>query len=288
MKANWENKVNVRGYVFSTKNLKERVSSKDGSKFISGNLNIATDENALNVVTVSFYASEFYKNGNRNNTYTMLKDIIDGNVKTYEQVGKDAARVRISADIGVNDYIGQDGEMHSPKQVRGKFIHTDDYNTFEASWEADTVITSATIREYEGEEPSLLLRGFVLDYRNAMVPVNFSARDKASIEFFEGQDISPSNPCVINISGVIATNTVVRESTEETAFGARVKNTSRSFQTWEVTSGKTPLDFDDEAVITADDVKRLTTEREARLQYVKERNANRQFTQPATKVEYDF
>ena len=295
MKQNWENKMNVRGYVFNTKNLNLRTS-KDGSNYISGNVNIATDEDAMSVVSVSFYATEKYKSGKPNGTYNLLKQIIDGEVHTYEQVGKDAVKVRIDANIGVNDFVGKDGEIRSPKQIHGSFMYIDKYPGFEAKFEADAVFTSATERKFEGEEPFLALRGFVLGFKNALIPVEFTARDKASMNFFESQDISPAEPLAINIGGEIVTNTVVRESTEETAFGERTVNNTRSFQSWVVTSGKMPYEFGDDAVMTKDDIKRLTAEREVVLERVKERAANRAgnsfatTSKPATKGvdEYDF
>lgn len=294
MKQNWENKVNVRGYVFNTKNLNMRTT-KDGTNYISGNVNIATDEDALSIVSVSFYATENYKSGKPNDSYKLLKQIIDGEVHTYEQVGKDAVKVRVDATIGVNDFMGNDGEIRSPKQVRGSFIHLDKYPGFEAKFEADAVFTSATEREFEGEEPFLSLRGFVLGFKNAMIPIELTARDKASMNFFESQDISVSEPLAINVSGEIVTNTIVRESTEETAFGERKVNSTRSFQSWVITSGKTPYEFGDDAVMTKDDIKHLTAEREATLERVKERAANRagnSFTtsKPAAKPvdQYDF
>ncbi len=276
MKQTWKNSVNVAGYVFSTRNLNPRVS-KDGTNYISGAVNIAVDEDALNVIPVSFYATETYKNGKPNDTYNVLKQIADGSVQTYQQAGKNAARVRVDGSISTNDFVGRNGDVVSPKQVRGSFIHFDSVSNFCANFDADTVFTSCAERTVEGEEPFQSLRGFVLSYKNAMVPVEFSVRSKEGMKFFDSQDISASNPLVILVKGKIVTNTVEHKTCEEGAFGESVVNTtSRSFQSWDVTfAAREPYEFGDEGAISKDDIKRLVAEREVALERVKDRAANR-------------
>ena len=56
-KETYANEVNVRGYVFSH-TLQERDSTRNpGDKVIMGLVNIATDDDAVNVVPVNFYVA---------------------------------------------------------------------------------------------------------------------------------------------------------------------------------------------------------------------------------------
>ena len=63
MKESFINNVNIRGYVFSH-TLQERDSTKNpGDKIIMGLVNIATDDDAINVVPVNFCVAEKTKAG---------------------------------------------------------------------------------------------------------------------------------------------------------------------------------------------------------------------------------
>ena len=74
-KESYINNVELRGYVFSH-TLQERESTSDrtkGQKYISGLINIATDDEAVNVVHVNFYVMELTRKGTVNATFTNLK-----------------------------------------------------------------------------------------------------------------------------------------------------------------------------------------------------------------------
>lgn len=279
MKKDWKNSVAVRGYLFSVKNLNKRVA-KDGSNYISGVVNVAADENAMNVVSVFFYAPERFKSGNSNDTYLLLNDILLGNYRTYEQVGKDAPRLRIDASISPNDFVGRDGNVVTSKQIRGSFAHLDDRApSFHAQFDADCVINVINEREFEGEESSVTVKGFTCGFRGDMIPVEFSVRDPQLKEYFLSQEVSSANPMIANMRGEIVNNTVTRETVEDNAmsFGKpRVKTTSRSFQSWDITGGTRLGEFEDGNIITRDDIKRMKADRDVVVARVKERAANRQ------------
>ena len=78
------NKTHIEGYVYQH-TLEKKVSGPNsnnpGTEFISGNLDVLTDNAGVNVVTVHFsYVTATTKGGKTNSTYTALSDIIDGKV----------------------------------------------------------------------------------------------------------------------------------------------------------------------------------------------------------------
>lgn len=283
MKAKMTNTMSVRGYVFSH-NLQKRVSKKTGEDFISGTLNIATDDTAVNVVPVNFaYVTPTYRNGNANATYQLLESIINGESKTFENAGTNATRVRIDGDIEVNDWITRDGELASPKRMRGGFIHElrpdEAIGNAPVRFEADMLIQTAASRESSDGSEYLELKGFVFNYRNDVLPVTLSSSGKAGMDFFEAQDISPSTPYFGKVWGTIQTNTVVTQAetdASEVGFGApAVQTSTRTFRSWEVTGANVNLGMD-ESTITEEELKAALVKRENDLAEVRKRWEERQ------------
>lgn len=262
MKAKFTNSFSGRGYLFSTDRLEKRTSQK-GVEYIGGTINIATDEDALNVVPINFtYVTPTYKNGNTNATYQLLESILNGETKTYEAVGKDAARVRVDGDIEVNDWVNRDGEAVATRRVRGSFVHllnpSETFGATPAHFEADMLIQSVVQKESADGSEYLTLNGFVFNFRGDILPVNFSVSSEAGMKFFEDQDISSSEPFFGKVWGDIK-STVVTTTTEQDAaevgFGApAVQTSSRTFRTWEVSGANVNLGLDD-STITMDELK---------------------------------
>ena len=65
----------------------------------------------------------FSKSGKPNTTYSFLEQIIDEN-NTYEMKGTEATKIRITGDVECNDFVTREGEMASPKRIRGGFAHS--------------------------------------------------------------------------------------------------------------------------------------------------------------------
>ena len=83
MKKDFINKEFIEGRLYQhnlvMKTVKNEQSTEFGKEFISGTIDIATDEEGLNVIPVHFtYVTEITKNGKVNATYTNLKNIING------------------------------------------------------------------------------------------------------------------------------------------------------------------------------------------------------------------
>lgn len=262
MKNSFTNRVAIRGYLFSTDRLEKRTSQK-GVEYIGGTVNVATDEDALNVVPVNFtYVTATYKNGNANATYQLLESIINGETKTYEVAGKDAARLRIDGDIEVNDWINRDGEAVATRRVNGRFVHplnaNESFGETPAHFEADMLIQSVTTRESVDGSEYMTLNGFVFNFRGEVLPVSFSVASESGMKFFENQDISSSDPYFGKVWGDIKSTVVTTTSEQddsEVGFGApTVQTSSRTFRTWEVSGANVNLGLDD-TTITMDELK---------------------------------
>lgn len=291
MKNSWVNKTHVEGYIFNKgdgrRAIQKRVTGENsknpGQEYIQGEINIATDESATNVVTVWFqYVTPTWpaRNGKPerpNTTFQTLENIID-NASTYEEVGTSATKVRIDGNIGVNDFYTRDGELASPKRIEGSFIHlmnsTDQIANRASTFEAEMVIAGVSEQELEDSPNYLRLRGYVFNFRKDILPVEFSVRSESGINYFESQDISNSNPMVTKVWGDIVSTIINIEHEVESAFGDPTVNvTTRTIRSWDVIGASAePLDWDDESTITKAELKEKLSEREARLAEQKKRD----------------
>jgi len=116
MKKTFINATHVEGLVYEH-NLELRVSGENsknpGTEFIMGTLNIATDNDCVNIVPIHFtYVTATTSKGSANATFGVLKDIIDKKIGTVMTVGKEnASKVRIDSAIGLNEfYSDRNGE----------------------------------------------------------------------------------------------------------------------------------------------------------------------------------
>jgi hypothetical protein len=278
-----KNVVYVEGYVYNFSlfpNVARPNSKNPGQEYINGTVNIATDEDGINIVSVRYtYVTPTWKNGKENETYTILKALIDG-APTWDKDGKDkATKLRIQGDVEVNDFMGRDGNMVETKQVRGGFTHyaNDGFRDKRNNFETDIIITSAVRVEVEDGDDYMNLSGYVFNFRNDFIPVTYSLVNEAGIKYFEGLDISMNNPYYTYVWGRIVSSTQRIEKQVETAWGApQVEYTTRTLRMW-VVDGCSPdyYDFDDVDTITLDEFKQGLANREQQKAEAKARQEAR-------------
>jgi len=289
MKKKMINATHIEGLLYEDK-LEKKVTGENsknpGTEYITGTIDIATDDNGVNIVPVHFtYVTEKTSKGNTNATFGMLNNIIEGNIKTVMGAGKEkAAKVRVDSALGLNEfYSDRTGEeqLVCAKRNEGGFVHTTDTlaedektrNTFQT----DMIICS-TMRQEADEEKNLpeklIIKGFVFDFRNALLPVEFSALNENAMNYFEGLNASPSEPVFTKVWGRQVSETVVREIREESAFGDdSVREVRSTRKDWVVTgAARDPYVWDDESSITADEFKKALADREVYLAELKKRN----------------
>ena len=281
------NTEHVEGRVYQhnlvLKTVQNTASANHGKEFISGNLEIATDEAGLNIVPVHFtYVTETTSNGNTNQTYTNLKKIIEGG-KTWITDGKDGAmKVKVDTALALNDfYTSQDDRLVSTKVNEGGFVTIisgelcpeQERNTFSA----DMVITSANRIEADPEKniekDYVVVKGAVFNFRNDLLPVDFIVRTPDGMTYFEDLGASQNEPVFTKVWGRITCNSITTERKEETAFGEEsVRTFERKVKEWLITgTSKVPYEFGEEGVLTVEELKKAAQDREVRLADIKKR-----------------
>lgn len=306
------NKVHIEGWVYDHK-LTSKVAGEKaknpGVTFINGTIDVATDDNCLNIVTIHYsYVTPVTKQNKPNATFNALNAILTDN-KTVVKVGKEnAVKVRADTSIGLNEfYSDRNGkeELVSAKRNEGGFIHiiTDtlsEKDTDRNNWEADTVVTK--VREIEADPErnlpaKVIISGYMFDFKNALLPVDVVAYKESAQNYFLGLEASESNPTFIKLKGQQVSQVIIRTVTEESAFGdepdvKEFKNTVREFV---VTGALPPYEWDSEESITAQEMKEALASREITKAEIKQRqdeyNASRSTKAPAaaaTEGEYHF
>ena len=259
----------------TVKTVQNQQSANFGKEFIAGNLEVAVDEEGLNVLQVHFtYVTETTKSGGKNSTFTALKKIIDEG-KAWITDGKDAAtKVKIDTALALNDFYAQDDSLVSVKTNEGGFVtivtelcNENERNTFST----DMLITAITEVEADEEknieEPYVSVRGFIFNFRNDILPVEFVVRNAAGMQYFMNLEVSQAEPIYTKVWGKINCTTTMVEKTEESAFGeAAVKTYERKSKEWTITgTAKVPYDFDDDNILTRDEVTKACQDREVML-----------------------
>ena len=285
------NQITLAGRVYESnialKKVQDTSKESFGTEFINGTLDIATDEDCLNVVQVHFtYVTATTKQGKKNATFDVLKDIIE-NGKTVVADGKDEATcVKIDTALDLNDfYTTRDGEetLVSAKRCEGGFVSKVAKNKLPEErnrFEVDMFINGTKIVEANEEKniPAdyLIVKGAVFNFRGAIKPVDFVVKSPGGIKYFESIDASPQNPTFTKVWGNIISSTIVTRKEEESEFGEPVvKEYTRTTKEWIVTgtskaSAVYPIG-DEKSGITAEEIKKALADREIYLADIKKR-----------------
>ena len=282
------NRTHIEGLVYEhdlTVKVTGENSKNPGTEFITGTLSVATDNKCLNIVPVHFtYVTATTAKGGANATYNILKNIIDENIKSVMAHGQNVAgKVRIDSAIGVNDFYSDrngDVELVSAKRNEGGFVHQisalAEDETTRNTFEADMLITGVTHKEADDEhniDEHAIVKGAVFDFRGALLPVEFTAKNPAAIAYFEGLGASTKEPTFTKLWGVQNSTTVVRSIVQESAFGeAKVREVPNSRKEWVITGAiPEPYIWDDEETMTAAELQKAIADREIYLATIKQR-----------------
>ena len=269
------NTTHIEGLVYDHK-LEKKVSGKDsknpGTEFINGILNVATDDKGMNVVPVHFsYVTATTSKGGTNNTYNALARIIDENACVVK-VGRDnALKVRIDSAVGLNEFFA---DLKDEKK--------------RSYFETDMLITG--IRDVEADPDrnlpaKVVIMGYTFDFRNALLPVEYSVLNENGMKYFQKLDCSPANPVFTKVWGRQVSQTIKTEITEESAFGeASVRIRETTNRDFVITgTSKVPYVWDDESTITAMEMKKALQDREIYLAGVKKRQEDYQNSKGSNK-----
>jgi hypothetical protein len=280
------NECHIEGFLYNH-TLKEKVtgetSKNPGTQYITGEVEIATDNNLTNVVKVHFtYVTAITKSKQPNATYTTLKNIIDGKLKSIMGDGiENAAKLRIDTAIGLREfYSDRNGneELVSVKRNEGGFVHNasllnEDENK-RNTFKTDMVITNVVHVEADEETSTPekgIVKGFVFNFRKDLLPVQFTVLNPNAISYFESLEASPNTPVFTQVWGRQVSQTTVKQTITKSAFGEDdVKETVTSQKDFVITGALADTYiWDDESTILASEFQTALNEREITLATLK-------------------
>lgn len=264
------------------KTVQNQASQNFGKEFISGNIEVAVDEEGMVIIPVHFtYVVEQTNNGNKNATYTNLDRIINGG-KTWITDGKDEAlKVRIDTALALNDFYTQDDRLVSAKVNEGGFVSIiselgpeNERNTFTEDMLITNVVRVEADPEKNIDKDYVVVKGAVFNFRNALLPVDFIVKNEEGMGYFEDLNASANEPVFTKVWGRINCGSISNEVKEETAFGEEaVRTYERKIREWIITgTAKVAYDFGDETVLTAAEVQKAMQDRELMLADTKKRS----------------
>lgn len=288
MKKNFTNTVHLTGYLYQSK-LEKRVtglqSKNPGTEYIGGSIDIATDEDCTNIVTVTYsYVVPLTKKGEENRTYTFLSNVINGVYKSVMEAGKEnATKIRCDSVLELNEFYSErDGkvELVSTKRCGNGFIHVDN-SIFTANdtsihneFRCDMVITGAR-RVEANEEKSIpekvVIKGCIFNFRKEVLPVEFNVYNPLAMDYFENAAPSAAEPFFTTVGGQIVSQSITRKIEEESAFGPpTIKTYTSTKKDIEVNfAAREPGIWDDPAYITTDELTKGMQDRELKLASLK-------------------
>ena len=279
-----KNETHIEGYVYEHK-LEKKVSgdaSKNpGTVYIAGTLSIATDEACTNVIPVSFsYVTEITSKGNPNKSFEILEAIIDKKIKTVMADGKEAAgMLRIDSALELNEWYDKDGQLVSVRRNGGGFIHQTNELCKEdgrATFETDIVITGCKRIEANPEKETpekMIVKGCIFNFRNELLPMEFTVLHPGAMSYFEGLEASTKNPAFTRVKGKQVSQVTVRKIEETSAWGdvsiREVKSSSKDF----IINWAQPdiYEWDDKSTILASELGEAIANREVHLADIKKR-----------------
>ena len=224
-------------------------SKNPNTTYITGDLNVATDDECMNIVTIHYtYVTEKTNAGNSNKTFTTLDKIIESG-KTISEDGKEnATLVKCSGSaISLNDFFTENAKsdsnpdgLVSAKRLEGGFVSIETKLGPEEKrneFEVDMLINGTRLVEADPEkniaEDYLIVKGAVFNFRNDILPIEFIVRNSGGINYFQALDASSTNPIFTKVWGTIKSQTVTTTKQEDVAWGEPVvKEFSKTTREW--------------------------------------------------------
>lgn len=279
------NSEHLEGYLYDfdleVKQVKNKESKNFGKDFIAGTVDIAVDENGLNVVQVHYtYVAPTTSKGAANKTFATLKKIIESG-KTWLSVGKDeATMLKIDTALALNDFYTDDDTLVSAPRNEGGFIEIVSQicpdGPARHEFKTDMVITSivSVDENVEKQIPAYTaVRGVIFNFKNEILPMEYRVLNPEGRKYFESLVVSNAEPLYTMVWGTIDNITTMVEQVEESAWGGSVVTmVPRKRKQWEITGAKsTPYVYDDKTTVTKEEMTAASQAREVYLAGVKKK-----------------
>lgn len=300
MKQKMLNSMHIEGLLYEH-DLKLKTtgpnSKNPGTPFISGKIRIATDPpKCVNVLEVNYtYVAPTNAKGDKPNpTFATLKSIIDNGITKMTATGEKqyTTYVRVDSTIGVSDFYNRDMTLVSNRINNAGFIHiirpedlVGDLDS-RACFKADMLVTGYTIREADPQRnypETMVIRGYVFDFRNALQPVTFTTTNENMIRGMMSVEPSEKNPVFGQINGVEISETVVRKIEDEVSWGTCVREVQNNRKEHRAIGFKvSQIPFGMEDSMTKDELTKALADREVYLASVKKRTEDYRAASPAS------
>lgn len=300
MKKKMTNSFHVEGLLYDYK-LEEKVTGANskvpGTKYVTGTIDIATDADCTNIVTIHYgYVTPNATSDAIRRTNSVILSIYNGSYKTVLKDGlENCSAVRAETAIEVNEfYTEQDNELVlvSPKRNNGGFISIIDKKELSSDpdelnkFRTDMIITKSKYFEaneeaHRGERVEI--SGYIFNYKKDIYPASFVVEDPAAMEWFLGLEPSESNPTFTKVGGKQLTQVIKYNKEEPSAFGPKkVKEVVRNRKDYVVDWAQSDAYlWDDESSITIVELKEKLAGLETERATKKSLRENRKTTQPS-------
>lgn len=278
------NEVTIEGIL---QEVKMEQYSKDGKKWISGQILVQQEEGSVHEISV--FANEKTKAGTDNSVYKGLETVMV-EYKSIAAVGLEQAdRVRVdSAELNTNDYVGRDGKLKSFTKTKANFInrvHAGDEFNPRAEFGVELFITKIVKEmDREGEETGRVkVEGVIPLFNGIVSPQSFIA-DGEGAEFVESEYEKGQT---VQLYGEIINRVEVTKTEREVAFGKpKVSIKEKRTREFLITGGEEAYDEDNINSYDPELIKKALIERETYLEELVEKkktNGNKPKPKPETK-----
>lgn len=285
-----KNEFHLEGFLYQH-TLEKKVtgpkSANPGTEYITGEIQIATDNEITNIVPVHYtYVTAKTKSGSDNATFATLNNIVNGVIGSVTAHGIDkAGKLRVDTALALNEfYSDRSGklELVSVPQNEGGFVHAlavledDPKQEKRNRFDCDILITGVKhidANEEAKTDDRTQVSGYIFNFRKALLPFTFIATAPGAMNYYENLGATPTAPVLTRVKGRQISTTVVREVVENSAFGEpSIRETKSSRREYLITWGQTePYEFGEEGVLTAEEVTAALAERETFLATLRSR-----------------
>ena len=280
------NNIHIEGRIYQhtleVKTVQNQQSANYGKQYINGNIEVATDNQGMNIIPVNFtFVTETTKKGTANKTYTEMMKIIQNGKTVIGDGFENATMVSIDTAVAMNAFVASDDSMVSHAIAQGGFVSVvskiQENEHERCKFKMDVVITGVNRVDADPEKfidnDYVSVRCGAFDFRNALLPMELVVKNEGGMKYFEDLDISPATPVYTQVWGFMDFRNISIPVTEESAFGeAAVTMRNRKMKHWTITgASKVPYDFGDEKVMTADELTKAMQDREIHLADVRKR-----------------
>ena len=280
------NNIHIEGRIYQhtleVKTVQNQQSANYGKQYINGNIEVATDNQGMNIIPVNFtFVTETTKKGTANKTYTEMMKIIQSGKTVIGDGFENATMVSIDTAVAMNDFVASDDSMVSQPIAQGGFVTVvskiQENEHERCKFKMDVVITGVNRVDADPEKfidnDYVSVRCGAFDFRNALLPMELVVKNEGGMKYFEDLDISPATPVYTQVWGFMDFRNISIPVTEESAFGeAAVTMRNRKMKHWTITgASKVPYDFGDEKVMTADELTKAMQDREIHLADVRKK-----------------